>query len=290
MLAGRINIAQQRLATAQEQVSSGKRINRPSDDPFGAEAVLRFRTSQSDIDAFQQNAATVKDNLQIADTSMESYQQLLDRSRALLAQGSSDTTPASSKQSIATELDGIRTQMLAIANSKSSDRYVFGGNRQNVPPYDSAGVPAATPTSIQMVQIEPGAQPVAAGVTADAIFANAGGTIFDTMANAIAALRGTGNPAADQATLMTAQDSLVTFTDQGNVARGTIGASLNTVDSTVTRLQTETLAYQESSDHYEMVDFAAAATEITQASNALQATLQATAITSQKQTLMDLIA
>src|ERR1700738_1701568 len=114
ILSARIALSRQRLEVAQERISSGKRINRPSDDPFGAEAVLKFRTSQASVEQFQQNAATVRDGLQSADGAMESYQQLLDRASALLTQGASDLTPASSRASIAQEIDGIRTQMLTI--------------------------------------------------------------------------------------------------------------------------------------------------------------------------------
>src|ERR1700694_4642719 len=111
VLSERIALSQQRLAVVQERISSGKRINRPSDDPFGAEAVLRFRTSQASVEQFQQNAATVRDGLQHADGVMESYQQLLDRASALLTQGASDSTGAVARASIAQEIEGLRTQM-----------------------------------------------------------------------------------------------------------------------------------------------------------------------------------
>src|SRR6266700_5273938 len=164
VLSARIALSRQRLDAAQERISSGKRINRPSDDPFGAEAILRFRTSQASVEQFQQNAATVRDGLQSADGAMESYQQLLDRANVLLTQGASDSTSATARVSIAQEIEGIRTQMITIANTKSNDRFVFGGTRQNVAPFDSAGNPALTATTTQMVQIEQDAAPIAAGV------------------------------------------------------------------------------------------------------------------------------
>src|SRR5207247_4937670 len=170
---------------------------RPSDDPFGAEAVLRFRTSQANVEQFRENAAVVKDSLQLSDGTLESYQQLMDRAQSLLTQGASDSTTPTSRLSIASEIDAIRTQMLAVANKNVQGVYLFGGTRQNVPPFDAAGVPAPGITSPQMVQIEPGAAPIAAAVTADTVFSNAGGTVFATLANAAAALRGTGNPAID---------------------------------------------------------------------------------------------
>src|SRR5258708_4415569 len=121
--ASRIGANRLRVDQAQEQVSSGKRINRPSDDPFGTGVVLKMRTSQANIEQFQQNAATVGDGLQTSDSALESYEQMLDRGRSLLTQGASDSTTPAQKLSIATEMDSLRQSMLSIANGRGADRY-----------------------------------------------------------------------------------------------------------------------------------------------------------------------
>ena len=272
----RINMNRARLEAARERISSGKKINRPSDDPFGADAVLRLRTSLSSIDRFKENTNTVKENLQVSDGALESYQQLLDRARALLTQGASDSTSPANKASIASELDSIRQQALSIANLSSGGRYLFGGTRQSVAPYDASGTPAATATQQQLVQLEPGSYPVPSDVTADSIFANGAGTVFATLTNAATALRGTGNPTADQATVLASVDGLTTFTNQSSAARAQLGASLHGVDEAQARLEGLSLSYQRSVDTVETADIAESAIELTQADQALQATLQAT--------------
>jgi flagellar hook-associated protein 3 FlgL len=272
----RINMNRVRVETAREHISTGKRINRPSDDPFGADAVLRLRTSLSTIDQFKENSNVAKENLQVSDGAVESYQQLLDHARALLSQGASDSTSPANKASIASEIDSIRKQALSIANLSSGGRYLFGGTRQSAAPYDSNGVPSAIPTQSQMVQLEPGAYPVASDVPADSIFANGAGTVFATLANAATALRGTGNTAADQATVLGSIDSLTGFTDQSSNGRAQLGASLHGVDEAQARLESMSLSYQRSVDQVESADIAESALELTQADQALQATLQAT--------------
>src|SRR5438552_15679656 len=152
-LTAQIATATQRLSQAQEQIASGKRINRPSDDPTGSEVVLRLRTSQTVVDQFRRNAGAAKDTLSTADGTLDIYQQTLDRARTLLAQGASDSTDATAKRTIAAEIDGLRQQMLALANSRHDELYLFGGTRQNVPPFDAAGVPAATAASPQLVPV-----------------------------------------------------------------------------------------------------------------------------------------
>lgn len=288
LLTDRIQVNQQRLNNIQERLSSGKRINRPSDDPFGTEAVLRFRTAQATVEQFERVAAGVKDGLQVADSALESQQQQLDRVKALLAQGASDSTSASAKQSIAAEIDVIRTQMLNIARQSYQGVVVFGGTRQGVPPYDANGNPALAPTSTQMVQIEPGGTPIAAGVTANTVFENAGGTVFAALASASAALRGTGNANADRATILAQIDNMTQFNDLAGNARSTLGASMVATDNARARLQDQSLSYQAGADNYEAADIAAEAVQLSQASNALDATLKSTALRN-RGSLLDLI-
>src|SRR6266487_6613805 len=112
-----ISTAQQRVANAQEQVSTGKRINMPSDDPAGAQRVLQVRAKQATIDQFRRSADTANGRLTAGDTSLPSYEQILDRTRTLLSQAASSTTPSSGRANIATELEGIKSQIISLGNS-----------------------------------------------------------------------------------------------------------------------------------------------------------------------------
>jgi flagellar hook-associated protein 3 FlgL len=288
VLARRMSISKQRLEAAQERITSGKKINTPSDDPFGAEAVLRLNSKISMIERFQQNAASVRDGLQIADGAMESYQQLLDRASTLMTQGVSDSTSATARQAIAAELDGIRNQMISIANLKSSDRFIFGGTRQNAAPFDANGTHAATSNSLQLVQIEPDAAPVAAGATAESIFMNGPNTIFASLAGIATALRGTGDPVADKATVLQGLDTLSTYSTQATTARSGLGAAMVGVETALNRLDSQSLIFKQMVDRFESADIAQAAIELTQAAQALEATIKASAF-SNKGSLMDLI-
>lgn len=282
-LASGIERNRQRLAEAQEQLSSGKRINRPSDDPAGAGAILRIRTSQEISEQFRRSVATVKDRLSIADGALDSYERWLDRARALLAQGATDTTDSTNRASIANEIDGLRAEILSAANMRSNEQYVFGGTGQTAPPFDpTTYAPAAAATSAQLVQLEPGTPPVAVGVTADKIFADANGTIFQTLTDVSAALRGTGNAAADKAVITAGLDRLGEFNDLASSARINIGVGINTADAAEERLSAVSLAYGATADRIEGTDFVATALALTDSQNALNATLQAAANTGRR--------
>ncbi|HYJ46770.1 MAG TPA: hypothetical protein VEV81_09165, partial [Pyrinomonadaceae bacterium] len=268
----------QRLSVAQEQLSSGKRINRPSDDPVGAGAVLRLRTSQNIVKQYQESVGTVKDRLLVADGALDSYEQWLDRARSTLTQGASDLTSTAGRAVAATEIDSLRAQILSVSNLRSDEQYVFGGTRQDVPPFDPAtNAPAATATTVPLVQLEPDGTPVAVGVTADTVFSDANGTIFQTLTDVAAALRGTGNAAADKATISAGLDRLGDFSELSSIARTHLGTNINSTEAASDRLSQASLSYESSLESVEGTDFVATALDLTNSENALNASLQASA-------------
>jgi len=276
--AGRINAQRSRLSILQEQIASGKRINRPSDDPSGAEAVIKLKTSQREIEQFKRSATTANQKLTAADDGLSGYENILERVRTLLAQGMSDTASQTAKNSLATEIESLRSRVLNVANSKYGDEYLFGGTRQSAPPFDpSTAAPAAAPTSPQFVQIEPGVNAIAVGVTADTIFSDSTSDIFTDLNNAVAALRGTGNPAADRATLETTMTRVATYSDLVNVAHAKVGANMNAADYALDNLTNNFLSLDERVNEIENADFAETALKFAEAQQTLDATLQMTA-------------
>ena len=272
------NIAQQRnrISVAQEQISSGKRINRPSDDPVGAAAVIEIRASQASLEQFRRNARVVDTALSVSDGALDSYERMLDKARALITQGSSDLTREEGRKAIASELDGLRQSIMNVANTQSEGQYIFGGTEQENAPVDPTTVTLIVSSAPpRVIQIEPNAPPVIAGVTANAVFANSDGTIFEMLSAAAAALRGTGDPAADQAALGAALDQLSDFGDQASVARTTLGKSLNSVEIARDRLDRDSLSMEETAQAIESADFAKSSVELLEAERALEATLQA---------------
>lgn len=283
-----VSAARERISTAQERIATEKRINRPSDDPSGASIVLRVRSSQASIDQILKNAGFAEDALKVGDSALESYEQGLDQARALLTQGVSDVTDASARKVIATQLDSLRGHILAIANQRFGDQFVFGGTRQNVAPFDVNGVPAAQPTTQQSLRFDPDGEPATIGVTADQVFTAGGVDIFQTLSNAAAALRGTGDPAADRATLTASLDRLTTLGDQTRVARGQLGAGLEQVDDATEQLKARSLALEEKAQSIEGADFAESAVKLTEAQRAFEALLQAKSLT-ERRSLLDLL-
>lgn len=288
-LTNQINNARQKQAISQEQLATGKKINRPSDDPFGAAVVLDLRNTQASIEEFTKVANLADTSLTDTDSALNSYQNLLDRVNALLTQGISDTTTAESKKLIAVELDSISQDILKIANSRSGERYVFGGTQQNQPPFDpNTFLPNPNQSFSKLVQLEPNQPPVETEVTANSVFSSATGNIFNTISNATAALKGTGNAAADKASLNSSLLELNGFIQQADSTITKVGKNLNQVQSALERLGQSSFSAEEQAQSIEAVDFAKAATQLVESGRALDAILSSSSAIS-KRSLIDFL-
>jgi flagellar hook-associated protein 3 FlgL len=205
-----------------------------------------------------------------------------------LQQGASEPPTSDQREVIAGELDALSTQILALANTRADDRYVFGGASWRVPPYDSNGTPAATPSGQLTLQIEPQAAPVKVGVTAESVFADAGGTVTGALEQITTALRGTGNAAADQAALLAGLDRLKSFADQANVAHAAVGTQMAEVEAARSRMDENFLVHEAAAQRHETADFAEAAIDLSEAQRALEAVLEANA-PGRRRSLIDLL-
>ena len=273
--ATRINSQRIRLSNLQEQLATGKRINRASDDPSGSEIVLSLRTSQTEIEQFERNTQAANQKFVAADDAVNSYQSVLDRVRVLVTQGLSDTSTQSAKNALATELEVLRSRILTTANTANNGEYLFGGTRQTEAPFDATtAVASALPTTAQYIQIEPGSGAIPVGVTADTIFSDATSSIFIDLTDAVAALRGTGDPVADRATLENTHARLGIYAEQANTARAILGANMNTTEIAKETLAANFLTLDERATDIEGVDFAQAAIGVADAERALEASLQ----------------
>ena len=124
----------------QEQLSSGKQINRPSDSPTGTVSALQLRTESRANEQYLRNAQDGLGWLDTVESSLSSASTLLNRVRDLTVQGlNTGSGNAQSREALAVEVDQIREQLLSHANTKYLDRPVFGGTTTGSAAYDATG-------------------------------------------------------------------------------------------------------------------------------------------------------
>jgi flagellar hook-associated protein 3 FlgL len=128
-----------RMQQLQEQLSSGKAVNRPSDSPSGAVSALRYRADIRRNEQLSRNASDGLAWLGQADTSLTDGLSLVRRVRELVLQGVNASTDQAGREAIANEIDGLRDGMLALANTSYLGRPVFSGNAAGTTAYDTSG-------------------------------------------------------------------------------------------------------------------------------------------------------
>lgn len=128
------------LARLQEQLSTGRVINRPSDDPTGTTSAMRLRTSLADQAQYARNADDGLGWLTQADSALESVTSAVRRARDLALQGAtaSASSPAA-REALAVEVEGLRESLLAVSNTTYLESPIFGGVTGGGVAYDATG-------------------------------------------------------------------------------------------------------------------------------------------------------
>lgn len=121
----------QGLLAAQEQLSSGKRVNRPSDDPVAMMEILRFRTDIGKADQYLRVQDNADSYLNTADSTLGSVHDELKRAKEVALQHSGTPADAQIRQNAATFIDNMIGEMINWGNMRVSDRYIFSGQRSD---------------------------------------------------------------------------------------------------------------------------------------------------------------
>ncbi|KJS85389.1 MAG: hypothetical protein JM58_08730 [Peptococcaceae bacterium BICA1-8] len=118
------------------QMSTGKRINKPSDDPAGVITALRLRTKLHQNEQFKKNVGDAISWMEGAESTFNSVTDLLQRVRELTVKGANGTNDESALSAIADEVKQLKDEVGNLANTTLDDRYIFGGTRTMDKPYD----------------------------------------------------------------------------------------------------------------------------------------------------------
>ena len=124
-----INLNYKKIQETQEKLSSGKRINRPSDDPSGTRKVLGLKAEEFQVQQFLDNTETAKEQINFTSNTLESMQDIFSKIKELTIQASNDTLGQSERKIISGELDELLESVLQNANTDNNGRYIFSGTQ-----------------------------------------------------------------------------------------------------------------------------------------------------------------
>jgi flagellar hook-associated protein 3 FlgL len=116
-----------KLATYQEQLSTGKKLNRISDDVVAAKQALRYRTDEKDSGKWLDNIDKSMAFLGATDSAFNEITQLMDEVKAIAVQGANGSQDAASRFALGQSVDSYLTRLTDLANTVHDGRFIFGG-------------------------------------------------------------------------------------------------------------------------------------------------------------------
>ncbi|MBV9880275.1 MAG: flagellar hook-associated protein FlgL [Gemmatirosa sp.] len=234
----RLTVNSSRLAEAQDRVSTGLKVQKMSDDPTAASAIMQASSGMRAIEQFRTNVAGVGSALDAEDNALDQVGSLITRAKELAVSQSGANASAQTRQAAAQEVKALLAQAVQIGNTRIGDAYLFGGanspstapfdvNQSNVVPrYVSIVAPAVTPQlpqGMRSVEIAAG-QTMQGAHDGDAVFVQTG--VLQSLHDLYTALNTNDMPG-----ITTAMPELDTAFDTVQSLVGDVGARRNQVDT-----------------------------------------------------------
>lgn len=278
------------LTDAQERLTSGKRVLRPSDDPAAAAVAERALAAQSRSEAQLRALDASRSAMRLSESALGDAGELVAQARELLVSAGNGTYTDRDRASIAQAIRGLRNDLLAVANRQDgAGRYLFGGQGADTPPLvDAPGGVAYAGTDGQLVAAGGGATPLtidgrSAWLGAEDP-ASPGSTVslFDAMDRVVAELSTAGRSSTDvAATVSRGLGEFDLVSDQLASWRSRAGEALNRIDSLESRVQQARLDAQTERSEAEDLDLLAAISDFQNRQNGYDAALKTYSIVQQ---------
>ncbi|MFX3617893.1 MAG: flagellar hook-associated protein FlgL [Sporolactobacillus sp.] len=122
-----------KLADYQNQLSSGKKITKPSDDPVVATMGIAYRTDVDHVEQYQKNVTTAQKWMDSSDTALSQVDDVLNRVRDLTVEASNGTYTPDQRTAAQAEISQLTQQLVTLGNTQVGGQYIFHGNDSATP-------------------------------------------------------------------------------------------------------------------------------------------------------------
>ncbi|NOS73432.1 MAG: flagellar hook-associated protein FlgL [Methyloglobulus sp.] len=276
---------QSRLQQTQMQISTGKKILTPSDDPVAAAHIIDLNQTLKQTEQYQSNINYARDRLTMEEGVLQGATDILQRIYELGIQGLSDTNTPTSRNAAAVEMESLNKQLVNLANTKNANgEYMFSGFKSNTQPFSKdASNPGAYVYSgdvnTRPIQIDAVSQ-VADGDPGSSVFGIPTGASPATVplpgaiANVFEAIDKFATDLRANAPTKASLDDISKSLDKIVTVRASVGTRLNVLDRQETINSDAILNTRTILSNTEDLDYAEAITKLTQQSASVQAAQQ----------------
>ncbi len=144
----------EKLMNLQEQATSGKKLNRPSDDPISAVKSLNYRTNLNENNQYKENFTEAYKWLDNSDDSLEEANKVMQRIRELTVSASNGTKLEDEREAIRLEVSGLKEHLVSIANKNIEGKFLFNGINTGQAPVDNKSGTIVVGASEKPISIE----------------------------------------------------------------------------------------------------------------------------------------
>ena len=260
------------LQTALNQLSSGKRVALPSDDPLAFATDLRSVADSANVDQYTRNADAVVSQAQMADSALSSVTASLTKALSIGTQGANGTVSSGQRAALAQQVQGILSDVVSQANLNTNGHALFAGTASTTTPFvaDASAPDGFTyqgNSDSNTTQVGEGLE-VPVNIPGDAIFTSSSGNVLGSLQAVVSALN-SGSP-SDMANASAAVSAAIAHISQ---VRAQYGGTVNQLQAQTDYLSQETVSLSSQQTSLTDVDTATAATNLTQAETAHSAVL-----------------
>jgi flagellar hook-associated protein 3 FlgL len=277
------------VAKASQQVSTGNRLSRPSDDPQAVQKALNLRGDLAATAQYMDTANASQGWAQATDDALSDINDVLQRAREAVVQGGNGTMSQKDRNDIATQIDQLIGQAKASGNATFDGQYIFAGQKTDTAPYDPDGADTFNGDTGSIIRtIGPGVSVQLNGSLGSVLGNGSDGKALQVLRDIAAHLR--GGTAADTNALRTSDlsaiDASMADVSTARAEAGALSNRLTTAANRLTDLQTST---EKVRSGVEYVDLAEAISQLSSQQAVYQAALQATGSSLSQRTLMDFL-
>jgi flagellar hook-associated protein 3 FlgL len=267
-----LNRTRQTTQEALLELSSGRRVNQPSDDPAASAILVQNHDATTFTSRYLQSLSSIQGQFQTADSALSSVIAELTRALTLAVQGANGTQSDAGRAAIAAELQGIQDQLVSLGNTSFQGSPLFAGTQTGSPPFVKdntfpSGVRYDGNDAINNVQIGDGYQ-IAANKPGSQLFVAPGHDVFQAISGLIQAMQ--SNSGFDTA-ITSVRDSFDFISSQ----RVFYGNTLNQAQSQTTNLGNTKLQLSQQENILVSSDIESAASRLVNSQAATNATIAA---------------
>lgn len=260
---------------------TGNKISKASDDPVVAQKGIRYRSNLTEVEQYQRNLSEMHLWIDNSEAGMKQGNDALNRIRDLILDAKNGTKQPEDQAAIADEIRQLKQDLISVANTQVTDRYIFNGTDISSKPVTDGNPPIVTQnTGDYLIEVSPGIK-LKANINPNNVFSQ---DLFNTVNDIENALSG-ANPDADLDALLTNLDKVM---DTFSAERSDLGARSNRLDMVEDRLSQQYILANKVLSDNEDTDVEKVITELTIQKSVNQAALQAGASIMQI-TLMDFL-